>query len=142
MGIGWNDEGPVVEIGRKRLASRLAGVAQVFATRLPGDQCALDQPLRVEHHVIVRFAQTGAKFTHFVPGTPLPERFSPAPDSDRNDPGNVRMQPGNVGKGLLDTPVDLRVWKAAAQIADDGQVVHDVAERGGFDQQDAHQRVK
>ena len=50
------------------------------------------------------------------------------------------MQARDVGERFLDAPVDLRLGKRAQEITDDGQVVHDVAERGGLDQQKMHSR--
>jgi hypothetical protein len=82
------------------------------ALRLPGDQRALQQALRVEHDVVRLAADESPEVAQFTPGGQPAEVPAPTSEGDRNDLVDRRMQTGNVGKRLLDTPVNLRSGKA------------------------------
>ena len=108
--------------------------------RHAGDQRAFDETLRVENGVVMFLLQTMPERRHFAPGRSLAQRLAPAPQSYRDDFPHRRMQARNLDKVFLDAPVDRRLRKKPLQIADNRQIVHDIAERGGFDQQNTHQR--
>ena len=132
MHVAWNDEGGIIEPRRQRFARRLGRVTTAPAVCLPGDQRALQQALRVEYHVVVAFADSAPEVAQLAPGSQTPEVLAPAPEGDRNDLGDGRVQTWNVGKRLLDAPIDLRARQAAAQVADHRQIVHYVTERRGL----------
>ncbi|MPN58837.1 hypothetical protein SDC9_206553 [bioreactor metagenome] len=50
------------------------------------------------------------------------------------------MQAGNRRKDVFHAPVDGRLREMSPDVADDRQIVDDIAERRGFDEQDAHRR--
>ena len=139
MGIGRDEEVTIVKAGRQCFAGNFGGIAGADAARHAGDQRAFDQSLGVEDGIVVFLLQTSPESGHFPPGRSSAQRFAPAPQRNRDDVTDGRVQARNPGKALLDAPVDLCFRKSPVQIAGDRQVVHDITKRRGFDQQDTHQ---
>ena len=104
--------------------------------RLTDQQAALDQTLRVENDVISFKTQGASAGRDFAPGLGAQQGFAPAPQRHRHDAPHGGMQAWNIRETFLDEPVDVRIRIDPVQIADDRQVVHDVAERGCLDEQD------
>lgn len=128
VGVGRNDESLVVKACRQALACNLGRIAVVSPMRHAADQAALEQALGVEDGVVTRRADAAAKGRDLLPGLCAAEALAPAADGDRNHLSDVWMQARNLGERLLDAPVDRRLGKSAAQVADDRQVVDDIAE--------------
>ena len=107
-----------------------------------GDGQALPQPLRVEDEVVLLGLNRRLECMHFPPGAGLRQLLAPAPPGDRDDPADAGVQAGNRHIGFFRHPVDLGVRVMRQNVADQRQVVHQIAHRGHLDQQDfAHEKL-
>ncbi len=114
--------------------------AVAHAARKAGDPCAFQQALRVDHGVVMLPAQFTDECAHLAPHRGIPQRPPPAPHRDRPHARHARMQLRDRGKRLFNDPVDGRAGHGGSDVAGHGQVMHHVAQRRGFDQQNARHR--
>ena len=123
---------------RQGLARRAAIGPGNRRLRPARDQCALDEPLAVEHEVVVGLTQAGTRLRDLAPGGRPPQRPAPAPQRHGDHLRHRRMQPRNGGKRLLHRPVDARLRPHPRQIGHQRQRMDDVAQRRGLDDQQVH----
>ena len=105
---------------------------------------ALQQALEIDEQIIAGGAQLSDKGQHFPPG-PQPFRTAaqglhPPLPFGHQQPVKVRMPRDNVGRRLLDQPVNTGLGIMAAQAVERGQGMDDVADGACFDDQDMHGR--
>ena len=93
------------------------------------DQLLLDRPVIGGDGVVGGLAKACLECADLPPGRGAEQRFTPATDGYGNDGADSRVQARNVGEGLFDAPIDGGSGKLAAQIAGDGKVVNDIAQR-------------
>ncbi|KFB66917.1 MAG: hypothetical protein CAPSK01_003856 [Candidatus Accumulibacter vicinus] len=132
MHIAWNDEGLVIKARGQGFTRGFSGVTAMPALCLPGNQCAFQQALRIEHDVVRLAMDESPEIAQFTPGGEPAGIPAPTSEGHRDDLVDRWMQTGNVGKGLLDAPVDQRFGKDMTQIAEHRQVVNYVTERRGL----------
>ena len=110
-----------------RLARAAASQAAAFpAFGKARDQCAFDQPLRIENEIVSLAAQPLEEISEFFPRVRFPQRFAPAPQCNGYDFAHSGMHRGNCLERFLHHPVNLRIGKMPADIAHHRQIVDDV----------------
>ena len=127
----------VVKARGERFARAGAVESVLAAARHRGDQRALHQALAVDDRVVIFGAQRGAEGEQLRPGGGRQQVAAPAPDCNRDHALHGAVQRRDLGEGFLDHPVDDRAGNAARDIAYRRAVVDHIAERGGFDEEDA-----
>ena len=131
--------GTAIEAAGERLARRVAiETGDRRLAHVAGQPGTLQQPLGVDHQVIVDFLQALLEAPPFAVAQGLPEVLAPAPDRHRDHPRHRRMPGGNLGETFLHHPVELDAGNRPGGVGKRRQGVDHVAEGRGLDQQYPH----
>ena len=126
----------LVEQRGERLPQRRAVRAVARAVRQQCQQRALQLLLQVDDRDITLAPQIVAKGAELAPRRRRERTSAPASQRDRNHAAHARMQRHQRREGLLGDPVDGEFRPVAADVVDQREGVHDVAERRGPDDED------
>jgi hypothetical protein len=140
MAARRDDEGTVDQPPRRRLVARALGAVGepvAAAARETGDDGRLGEPLQVEDGVVVLAAKPSHERPDLAPRGRAPGRPAPPPQGQLDDLGDAGNAADDRRERGFGHPVDARVGVQAPDVGDDGQRVHDVAQRRELDDEDA-----
>ncbi len=129
----------IVQNGGGGLAYRLTREAVPGTVRETRHHCTFELLLQVEHGVVALPAKFAPEARELPPGIAFGHVVPPAPQRDGNDVADARMQAHQWCECLLGNPVDGQVGCVPGDVGDDGQRMHDIAERRRpYDEDAAH----
>ena len=118
----------LVEAAGQRLAR--AGLVQPGnrATHIAGQQRTLDQPLGVDHQIVLALADGGLELLPFAAAPGAQRALAPAAQRHRDHPVDGGVPARNLGKALLHHPVETDAGDGARRVGERRQAVDDIAE--------------
>jgi hypothetical protein len=104
------------------------GEADQRSARHARDPRGLDEPLAVDHEIVILSRERAAKRADLAPVVDRENAFAPASQRHGNRPPHAADELHKPHEAFLDEPVDLGLGMAASNIGDHRHVVNDVAQ--------------